>query len=149
MSLLEKIVVGSKIKIKCSEQEFEVLGKATYVTRNEPDSKYIKVLLDRHHVLVIVPDEMAYLGVNKGRIPEFDALDDMLIYQGQQLQQVNHDYQIRLSVEFGSPSKIEGNVEFWDYEDGEMIISIAELEGTKERADVVAKYIALDDIDIY
>ena len=146
MSLLEKIVEGSTIKY--SEQNYKVLGKAIYSTRNDPGSTYAKILLEGHYVLVIVPDEMAYLGVNKGRIPEFDSFSDVVVYQGQKLQQVNHDYQVRLSLEFGSPSDVEDNVEFWDYEIDDTIISIAEVEGTKERADVVAKYIAFDDLEV-
>jgi hypothetical protein len=146
MSLLEKIVESSTIKYL--GQSYRVLGKAIYSTRNDPDSTYVKVLLENHHILVIVPDEMAYFGVNKGCISEFDSFSDIIFYQGQKLTKVNHDYQVRLSLEFGSPTEVEGNVEFWDYEIDDTIISIAEIEGTKERADVVAKYIEFEDFDV-
>lgn len=146
MSTLSKIVEGSTIRY--SGQSYRVLGKALYSTRNDPDSTYAKILLEDHCVLVIVPDEMAYFGVNKGHISEFDSFNDFVVYQGQKLRQVNHDYQVRLSLEFGSPSEVEGNVEFWDYEIDDTIISIAEIEETKERADVVAKYIAFDDFEV-
>ena len=144
MSLAGKIVEGSVIKF--SDTDYKVLGKATYSTRNEPDSIYIKVLLEGHHVLVIVPDEMIYFGVNKGRIPEFDSYGETVNYQGKQFKQVNHDHQIRLDLEFGSRTEVEGNVEFWDYEEGNIIISIAVNEWTHEREDVFAKYISFDDI---
>jgi len=146
MTLLEKIIEGTKIKYL--GQDYKVLGKATYSTRNEPDSIYVKILLEGHHVLVVVPDEMAYFGVNKGHLHEFDLFEEIVIYHGQKLQQVNHDYQVRLSLEFGSPSEVEGNVEYWDYEVDDTIVSIAELEGIRERADVVAKYISFDDIEV-
>jgi len=146
MSLLKKIVEGSSILY--GDKSYQVLGKGTYSTRNDPDSTYAKILLEGHYVLVIVPDEMIYFGINKGRLPEFDAFNDAVIYDGKQLKQVNHDYQIRLSVEFGSPTEVEGNVEFWDYEDDDTIISVAETEGVRDRADVVAKYISFDDVTV-
>jgi hypothetical protein len=146
MSLLEEIIEDRSIKF--DGQSYKILGKAMYSTRDDPDTTYAKILLENHHVLVIVPDEMVYFGINKGHLNEFDSFATIALYDGKQLQQVNHDYQIRLRLDFGSLSEVEGNVEFWDYEIDDTIISIAEIEGTKERADVVAKYISFDDIEV-
>ena len=146
MSILDKIIKGSSVVY--SGREYKVLGKATYTTRKDPDSTYAKILLEDHHVLVIVPDEMIYFGKNEGQLSEFDSLDKIVQYNGQQFEQVNHDYQLRRDVEFGSPVEVEGDVEFWDYEVGESIISVAKTGDGEERADVVAKYISFDDIEV-
>jgi len=147
MSLLEKIVEGSSVVY--AEQEYKVLGKAFYTTENEPDSSYAKVLLDNHQVLVIAPGEMIYFGHNRGRLLEFDSFGKRVTFDGKQYQQVNHDFQKLIKIEFGSPNEVEGDVEFWDYEIDESIISVAEAAGTKERADVVGKYISFDDVSVY
>ena len=146
MLLLEKIIEGSSVVYE--DQAYKVIGKALYSTRNEPNSTYAKILLDNHYVLVIAPEEMIYFGITEGRLSEFDSFDETVSYNGQEFQQVNHDYQVRLNIEFGSPSEVEGDVEFWDYEADDLIISIAEATDNKERADVVAKYISFDDVEV-
>jgi hypothetical protein len=146
MLLMEKIVEGSSIRFE--DETYKVVGRAAYSTRNEQGSTYTKIFLEGHHVLVIVPDEMIYFGVNKGHLPEFDSFGDAAEYDGKTLSQVNHDYQIRLSLDFGSPVVAEGNVEFWDYEAEGIIVSVAKVDGTNERADVVAKYISFDEIEV-
>jgi len=148
MSILEELVEGSSVIF--SGLKFKVMGKAIYKTQKDPDSTYAKILLEDHHVLAIVPNEMIYFGKNEGRLSEFDLLGEFVQYNGQQFQQKNHDYQIRLNVEFGSPVEVEGDVEFWDYEDesGESIISIAKISNGEKRADVVAEYISFDAIKV-
>ena len=152
IALMEKIAEGTFVRL--SGNSYKVLGKAIYSTRNDPESKYAKMLLEGHHVLVIAPDEMAYFGINKGHLSEFDSFEKIVEYDGKKLKQTNADYQIRISLEFGSPSEVEGNVLFWDYEpiddsDDGLIISVGEDESTKERADVVARFIEFDEIEVY
>jgi len=147
MSIIEKIVDGCKVRI--DSREYGVLGKTMYVTEKCPDVPYAKILLENHYVLVISPsDEVAYFGKNEGRIVEFDGYQTDVSYNGVHYSQVAHDYQIVVSIVFGNPLNVEGEVEYWDYESEDRIISVAVTSREKKRADVVAKYIGLSDIEI-
>lgn len=147
MNLLKKITVNSVIEY--SERKYRVLGKVIYATQNDPSSIYVKILLEGHHVLVIVPaDKIAYFGENVGELSEFNLFPQNVKFRDRQYTQVNSDYQIVLGIEFGSPLEVEGEVEFWDYEADDEIISIAVVSRNKTRADVVAKYISFNDINI-
>ncbi len=147
MTLLEKINENSILKIL--EDEYKVLGKTFYVTEKEPDVMYAKILLNNHYVLVISPeDRIIYFGKDVGTIADFSGFNEHVNYDKNLFHQVNHDYQIVVSIEFGSPIKVEGEVEFWDYEYEDNIISVAVNSRTKSRADVIAKYISEDVIEI-
>lgn len=147
MTLLDKITDGCSVKI--NGKEYKILGKVFYVTQGDPVSSYAKMLLENYHVLVIIPtDKVAYLGKNEGRLPEFDFYPSKVEFNGKLYKQVNHDYQIATYIEFGAPLDVEGEVEFWDYEVENLIISVAVVSRDKKRADVVAKYISYDDIEI-
>lgn len=144
---LNEIIEGSRIVI--GNVEYQVLGKTFYVTEKAPDDSYAKILLNGHNVLVVSPsDEIAYFGKNEGHLLEFDGYPESVIYDGLKYEMVNHDYQIVTSIEFGSPLDVEGEVEYWDYEVDDMIISIAVTSRTKKRADVVARYLAFDQISV-
>jgi hypothetical protein len=148
MNIVERIVEGSSVVI--GGKSYKVLGKALYATQNDPESIYAKVLLENHYVLVLIPlDEVAYFGRNEGGVPEFDGFKKVVHFRGKEFKQVNHDYQIVLRVEFGSPLDVEGEVEFWDYEADNLIISVAVVSRNKERADVIANYISFSDIEIH
>lgn len=147
MDLLNKIIEGSSIIVE--GKEYKVLGKGYYVTQKEPNALYAKILLPNHYVLVISPsDSIAYFGQNRGLIEEFNSFDDKVYYNNKCFEQVNHDYQILIHLLFGSPLEVEGEVEFWDYEYNNEIISIAEVSRNKLRADVVAQYIDYANIDV-
>lgn len=142
---INQIIKGSHIVI--SDVEYQVLGKAFYVTEKVPDDSYVKILLNDHNVLVVSPsDSIAYFGKNEGCLTAFDGCPKSVIYDGLKYEMVNHDYQIVTCIEFGFPLDIEGEVEFWDYEVDDMIISVAVTSRKKSRADVVARYISLDQI---
>lgn len=148
MELLKQIVKNGEISIEGTPHK--VLGKVFYTTLNDPNSEYAKILLDDHFVLVISPmDNVAYFGKNEGQLQSFDSLDSIVKYKGKLFNQVNHDYQIVLKIEFGSPVEVEGEVEFWDYECDNEIISIAKVSRDNSRADVIAQYILLKNIKIY
>ena len=142
---INKIIEGSHIVI--SDVEYQVLGKTFYVTEKAPDDSYVKILLNDHYVLVVSPSDcIAYFGKNEGCLTAFDGHPQFVIYDGLKYEMVNHDYQIVKCIEFGFPLDIEGEVEFWDYEVDDMIISVAVTSREKSRADVVARYISLDQI---
>jgi hypothetical protein len=144
---LERITENSTIIYK--GKRYKVLGKTLYTTQNDPKSVYAKMLLEGHHVLVVSPeDKIAYFGKNEGKLASFDSFGVSIDFDGKIFEQVNRDYQIVLKIEFGFPLDIEGEVEYWDYEAEDMIISIAIVSRTKERADVVARYITFDDIEV-
>ena len=147
MSIIEKIVEGSKIRI--DGRDYSVLGKTMYVTQGSPDMVYAKVLLENHFVLVISPsDEVAYFGKNEGHLNEFDEYPQSVVYNGNEYHQVAHDYQIVMNIVFGDPLLVEGEVEYWDYESNDNIISVAVTSREQIRADVVAHYLNFSDIMI-
>lgn len=142
---LNEIINSSRIVI--GNVEYQVLGKTFYVAEKAPSDFYAKILLNDHNVLVVSPsDEIAYFGKNEGHLLEFDGYPETVIYDGLKYEMVNHDYQIVTSIEFGSPLDVEGEVEYWDYEADDKIISIAVTSRTKKRADVVAHYLTFDQI---
>lgn len=145
MTILDKITEGCKIQIE--GKTYAVLGKTMYVTQDNPDTPYAKMLLENHFVLVISPeDEVAYFGKNEGCVSAFDGFPNQVQYEGEIYEQVAHDYQIVINILFGQPLSVEGEVEYWDYEAGNNIISTAVTSRGKERADVIAHYIKLSDI---
>ena len=142
---LNKVVEGSNIVI--DNLSYKVLGKTFYVTEKGCSETYAKILLNNHNVLVVsLTDGVAYFGKNKGRLVEFDGYPETVNYDGAKYEKVSHDYQIVTKIEFGSPLEVEGEVEYWDYEADDKIISIAVVSRTKERADIVARYLSFDQI---
>ncbi len=147
MNTIEMIHAESKILFE--GREYSVLGKTIYVSQKAADTPYAKILLNNHYVLVISPsDGVAYFGKNKGRLEEFDGFPSVVHYKGLEFEQVAHDYQVVLQIMFGDPFAVEGEVEYWDYESGENIISTAITSREKKRADVVARYIDIESIEI-
>ncbi len=147
MNILDKITEGCTILVE--NEKYKVISKVLYVTQNDPQTVYAKMILEGHNILVISPqDEIAYFGKNEGTLIEFSQYDEKVLYKGKSFVQANHDYQMVVDIEFGNPLDVEGEVEFWDYENDSDIISVAVVSRSKERADVVAKYLSLDDIVI-
>ena len=147
MNILDKIKEGCTILVE--NEKYKVISKVLYVTQNDSQAVYAKMILEGHNILVISPqDEIAYFGKNEGTLPEFSQYCEKVSYKGKSYEQVNHDYQIVVGIEFGNPLDVEGEVEFWDYENDSNIISVAVVSRSKVRADVVAKYISFDDIVI-
>ena len=145
MNLLDKIVEGKSIKL--NGKKYRILGKTYYVTQSDPTTQYAKILLDNHYVFVISPsDNIAYFGKNEGRLPEFDSYANEVKFDGKLYKLANHDYQIVTKIDFGSPLEVEGEVEYWDYEVDDSIISIAVTSRQQVRADVVADYIPLEKV---
>ena len=142
---LSQIIEGCHIVI--DNVKYQVLGKTFYVTEKAPNDFYVKILLNDHNVLVVSPsDEIAYFGKNEGHIQEFDGYPETVVYKGLKYELINHDYQIVTCIEFGLPLDVEGEVEYWDYEVNDMIISVAVTSRQKIRADVIAHYLTFDQI---
>ena len=147
MNKKKKIIEGCYVLI--DNNRYKVLGKTMYVSESAPDIPYAKILLEDHFVLVISPtDDVAYFGKNEGHISAFDDYPNSVVYNGIEYTQIAHDYQIVTRIVFGSPLLIEGEVEYWDYDCGDKIVSIAVTSREKVRADVVAKYIGIADINV-
>lgn len=135
------------MKIIINKEEHEVVGKGIYSSRGDPTGKIIKIFLQDHKSLLIIPDtKTAYFGVDKGEIKEFNGFPDKTIYNGKEMKMANHDYQIEDSVEFGHT---EGECEFWDYEgeDETMFVSVAILASNNKRSDVELTLIDINDIE--
>lgn len=154
MNLADKIVENSDVVI--DGKAYKVLGKALYNTQDVPETTYYKILFEDHFVLVIVPsEEITYFGKNMGLVKEFEtcpfeSCPRTVKYLGKMYTQKTHDHQVLLELLFGSQHEVEGNVEFWDYETIENdIISLAIDKCTSKRADVVGRYISLDEIEVF
>ena len=144
---LQTVAEGSVVKY--DGKSFEVKGKVLYITEKEPKAIYAKMVLNDHNVLVVSPeDNIAYIGKNHGHLSEFDGFPQNVIYKGKEYEMINHDYQIVDRIVFGNPIEVEGEVEFWDYENEDTIISVAVSSRKKIRADVVAKYINVEELII-
>ncbi len=147
MDIIEKITDGSSVVI--GDKTYKVLGKAWYATQEDTKTKYVKVLLENHYVLVLMPsDNIAYLGHNEGKIAAFDGFGEAIKFSGREHKRVAHGYQIVLEIEFGSPLEVEGECEFWDYEAEDSLVGIAVLSRNKKRADILANYVDFSDIKV-
>ena len=126
-------------KIKINGTQYTILGRAVYATKGDPDATYVKVTLNDNKSLLIVPsDKVAFIGENKGHIKEFDGFPNKATFNGEELEQSNHDFQIKAGECVGVT---EGECEFWDYTNDNLYVSVAVLaDGT--RADVI-----LNEID--
>lgn len=147
MDLIDKIVEGCSVVVK--DKKYQVLGKAFYVSQDEPNSGYAKVLLGDHYVLVLPLDgDEAHAGKDEGKIDAFDSFGSEAIFDGKTYKLVSHDYQIVTKIDFGDPLEVEGEVEYWDYEADNSRVSVAVVSRTKKRADVVAEFIPFGDIRV-
>ncbi len=119
------------------------MAEGNYVTESEPDKPYRKYKLADNKVLVVSETEdFAYFGEDLGDLG-IKPGSKFVKYKEKEFVLSTSDFQILKSVELGNP---EGNVEFWDYENGNEIISIGILAETGERSDVVGKVIEKGEI---
>lgn len=74
----------------------KVLGKGLYCYKSNPNEKYTKIFLENHEV-----DMDGTIGIDLGRIPEFDGMPKETNYCGKTMKLVKHEFQIELE-RFGS-----------------------------------------------
>lgn len=147
INLVNSIKEGSRVQI--GDSIFVPKAKAIYATVSNPESWYAKVLFDQHRVLVVSPhdDYMAY-GTIKESLECNVPGPTVLSYDGDNYQKEVDDYQIVLSLDFGNPLEIEGEVLFSDYTSGDKVISIGVIARTGERADMFGSVISIEDVKV-
>lgn len=148
--LVEQIDKSSVVAIR--GYRYPVLGKSNYVGASRPSEVYTKVFLAEKRVLVFLPhDDLAYFGRDVGSVGIEPPFQNQIEYGGESYQLVENDYQIVIQLEFGAPLQVEGEVEFWDFESvgvPEKLISIAVVQRTQSRSDILAKKICCQDVNL-
>ena len=147
---IESLVEGSKVSIL--SKEYIVIGCVDYVALGRPTTVHTKVFFDNKQVLVLsASSNFACFGRDLGAITENDSFDQNIIFEGNNYDFQNSDYQVVKFVRFGSPTELEGEVEYWDYQgtnDPKLQISFAKVSRTGKRSDVVAVELSKDDFYI-
>ncbi len=131
-------------------KKYKVVSKVFYTIKSDPEAEYVKCKLDTHEVLVIIPDELVYLGKVVEDMKYKELENGNIIYDGKEYVSAGTDYQLVKKIEFGNKDNTEGECTYWDYENEETnrIISLAILTENNERADILADIIDINDIKI-
>ncbi len=125
------------MKIVIQGIEYRVIAEGAYATKSEPDKPYKKYKLNDNKALVISDEEdFAFFGEDFGEL-DLEPGEKNINYKGTEFKLATEDYQILEKAVFGEP---EGNLKFWDYENGEQVISLGVKENG-ERSDVAGKVI--------
>ncbi len=145
---IDKIQQGTQITV-CNEKH-TVQTKTFYVTETEKNNWYAKFVMEDHSVLVIAPfDEFIYFGRIHNVFGASDSFTKKITYNNKIFEKQAEDYQIVKQLVFGDPLIAEGEVHYADYScetDENIIISLATVSRTKNRADIIAQIITLEDI---
>lgn len=146
---IENLLPDTKIDI-CGNQK-SIKSAVQYSTYEEPFNIYYKLITDDHEILVIsIIDAFCYIGKIIPQVTDGLPLDEIIIVNGEIYEKINQGYQIVNEIIFGNANEIEGEVFFIDFvsKPKSKIISIAEVSRSKERADVLANLININDINI-
>ena len=147
---IEQVKENSKINV-CGKI-YTAVAKTIYVTEQEPNNWYVKLVMDDHSILVLAPfDDFIYFGTINNIFGESSSFKDDLIYNSCKFSKVAEDYQIVKNLVFGNPLTSEGEVHYADYtaeENEDVYISLAVVSRTKKRADIVAKILSLSDLSM-
>lgn len=133
-----------------NEKRYKVYSKAFYTVKSDSEVEYVKCKLDTHDVLVIIPDELVYLGKVIDNMQYEEIENGNIIYNGKEYISTGSDYQLVKKIEFGNKDNTEGECTYWDYENEETntIISLAVLTENNKRADILAEIIQIKDIKV-
>ena len=138
-------------------KEKTVKGMVLLVSKNSPESPYIKTLFtDGSFLLILIEDkQLFYADSLLGRLETVSDEEigklEQIIYKDKTYKLVNKDdYQYVLRRYIGGAQDVEGEVRFSDYisDDGEESLSLGWLSETGERADVYCKIIDLRNVEI-
>jgi hypothetical protein len=146
-SLLSKLIPNCNIKIL--NKDYNVLTKTHYSTEEDNEASYIKCELTDDKVLVIVPDNnYIYIGSVIKNMKFNRESENIILYNSKKFNKTGSGHQYIKSIEFGDKNKVEGECEYEDYECENEIISLGILTEKNVRADVYAKVISMEDIEI-
>lgn len=146
-ALMDQIKQESRLQIEGAS--YDVLSKTIFVTAGNPNSRYAKVFLSGHHVLVIgLEDEALYYGQDRGNLGDDLMTRDAFEFEGVRYHRIAADYQIVVDAVFGDPLETEGEVRFVDFADDSetLFVSLGLVTRTEKRADVVARLLRPQEI---
>lgn len=146
--LINKIKENTILDI--NEKIYKVVSKVFYTVKSDSEVEYVKCKLDTYDVLVIIPDELVYLGKVIDNMQYEEIENGKILYNGKEYISTGSDYQLAKKIEFGNKVNTEGECQYWDYEneDTNTIISLAILTENNKRADILANIIDIKDIKI-
>lgn len=146
-NLIKNLLQGSVIEIK--DKKYEVKTKTFYTIEEDKNVSYVKCELSDDKVLVVIPeDNYMYIGEVIKNMKYQQKDKETIIYENKEYKKTGDGHQIIVNIEFGSQDEVEGKCEFEDYECEDKVISLGILTDKKERADVFAKVINLEQIII-
>lgn len=144
---IESLTEGSIINIL--GEKYVTIGCVDYLMFNHPETTYTKIYLNDNRMLVMaVSDNFSYFGKDVGTLAEGNNFGKNITFEAKNYELQTNDYQVVKCVRYGSPVKLEGEVEFWDYQgvdDSKSLISLAKVAKTGERSDVVAREVSEAD----
>jgi hypothetical protein len=137
-------------KIRINGVLYDVLSKTHYSSKENPDGNHVKCKLSNNKVLVIIPDELIYIGEIDNNLPVNFIDDNSILVNNKKFIKTATGCQIVRYVDFGKDEDVERECEFIDYEseDGKRVISFGILVENNEQADVNAEIINISDIKI-
>ena len=146
--LIDKIKENTLLEI--NGKVYKVISKTFYTIKSDLEAEYVKCKLDSHDVLVIIPDELVYLGKVIENMQYKKTDDKKILYDRKEYISTGSDYQLVKRIEFGNKDNTEGECTYWDYENEETntIISLAILTDNNKRADILANVIDINNIKI-
>ena len=147
MNLLINNIIDKK-KVLINNIKYNVLSLTKYYTLEDKNEIYYKAVLSGHKILVILDDEVSYLGEIVPNLNYVKNQDGTITYNNRVYKLVGKGNQKVIEKIFGADEMIEKDCLFTDYECDENVISLGILtDKNNEIADVVAKYISKSEIN--
>lgn len=138
--------------ITIENKEYRVQTKTFYTNINNPNLNYVKFILTNHKILVINPGRKSiFLGEIVDDFYKEEYFPESFEWSGKKFKTFEKDIQIVTKIEFGDPRYCEGECVWVDYiceQDPSICIDMAYVYRDKKRADILAKWIEISDIQI-
>ena len=132
--------------------EYRVQTKTFYTNINNCNLNYVKFVLTNHKILVVNPERKSiFLGKIVDDFYEEEYFPESFKWQGKTFKMFEKDIQIVTKIEFGNPRTCEGECVWVDYiceEDPSICVDMAYVYREKKRADILAKWIELENIKV-
>lgn len=151
MEFLEKLKVGTKLKI--DKASFEVIAMNYYVSENDTENWYAKILLSDNHCLCVNPKNSKSLdfGYEVKPFAKGEKFPKTIKFEGKIFKFAEKDYQIVKELVLGDPLAMEGECLFTNHiniANETETISMGYIPRTKKRADVYLKTIPFKSVKI-
>ena len=151
MKFLDNLKVGTKLKIEGTV--YTVCAMNYFISENDRENWYAKVLLNDKHCLCINPKNNKTLdfGYEVKPFAKKEKFPQTLKYNGKTYKFVEKDYQMVKQLVLGDPTLMEGECLFTNHvniDDDSETISMGYVPRTKSRADIFLKNIPFKNVKI-